>query len=204
MSEKVDINNESRSKHTSSKKDEAQLSNNSVSEFLDTRPENITQRKLQENANNSIQLKSVTTHQQNADKSLNSNKISQLKEINSSQKGPTIQLQNKLTMHHKGMPKEKQRAGGGKGSDVNTGKEVNEVLVNGIMEDVKDSKEALNQSIEIREEEKSRKVVDDGHVKRIVQEKTWLEKLQTWIKSKTSKKPKGRKKEATDEEWGEN
>jgi hypothetical protein len=203
MSEKVDINNESGSKHTSSKKAEAPFRDNSVSEFLDTRPENITQRKLQESANDSIQLKSITRHQQNANKSSDSNKITQLKEINSFQEGPTIQLQNKLTMHHKGMPKEKQRVGGGVGSPISTEKEVNKVISDGENADVKDSKNALDQSIEIRENEKTKKGVDAGHAHRIVQEKTWREKLQEWIDTFSQKKQKrGKIKEATDEEWG--
>jgi hypothetical protein len=132
-------------------------------------------------------------HQQNADVNKNL----------SSKKSIPIQLQNKLTMHHKDQPKEKQKAGGGIGSAISTELEVDQVIQAGNVTDVKDSKNALDQSIGIREKEQKRLGGDAGHAYRIGQEKTWKERLQEWLSKLFPKKPKRRNQEATDEEWGE-
>lgn len=104
--------------------------------------------------------------------------------------GKPIQLVNMLTMHGK-------RVGGGAKSAIDTGEEVDAVIESNNLGDLKDSADALRESIAIREAEGS---LDPGHVERLEREQDWLSMLEEAIeplqaeKSRKNKEKRDKKK----------
>ena len=124
-------------------------------QFVDNRPKAVVQQKLKNAMTNGSMR--VPVHQLQS-------KVTPF--------GGTVQLVNKLTMHSS--PKDTRLSGGGKGSKISTGKEVNAVIASNRLQDMIDSHRALKNSIKARESSTN---PDDGHAGRIGQEKVWMAKL---------------------------
>ncbi|MBC8755071.1 hypothetical protein H2O64_10335 [Kordia sp. YSTF-M3] len=150
--EKINTNKNQSVANTISKK---QHTSNSSFQFTDNRPEAVAQLKLQ-NMMTNIPKVSLTSQLQK----------------NVTFTGKTIQLVNRLTMHS--APKDTRLSGGGKGSSVNTGKEVSAVIASKNLTDMKHSRDALKRSIKVRSNSMN---PDDKHAGRIAQEKRWLARL---------------------------
>ncbi|WP_248798727.1 hypothetical protein [Pseudomonas sp. MWU13-2105] len=87
--------------------------------------------------------------------------------------GAPIQLENKLSMHVS--PSDTRKAGR---LGIDTGAQVRALIATGVLQDLKHSRIALNESIQVREAEPN---PDVGHADRIVREKAWLAQLDVAI-----------------------
>lgn len=151
------------------------INGDSTFQFVDSRHEAISERKLQEMATNSSQAMQLRAVQEMADNSQKSQLFVQLK---SGEKfaGKTIQLRNMLTMH--AAPLDTRLAGGGAGSAIDTGAEIAAVIASNNLTDLNDSRTALRRSIIVRQ---SAPNPDAPHLARIVQEQGWLGQLDAAI-----------------------
>jgi len=172
MNTHVDKANENKSQSSAKSVSQNQSNGESTYQFIDNRPQAIPQKDLQMMANNSTQVTQLKILQNMVNSSTQLNHIAQLHKSYMFSGQAPVQMVNRLTMHSP--PQDIRLAGGGIGSDINTGQEVQNVIDSGNLQDMIDSRNALRQSIQLRVGAVN---PDPGHAARILQEQAWLAQL---------------------------